>query len=212
MKCLRSLALPLTLLTLIAVGGCTPEGDSDDDVVGDAGDSTDDAGTETDAADTSTDDAVDTSTDDAVDTSTDDAVDASTDDATDTTDGTCSAFGDATPQVIIAAATAGEAATAPVVPDSQTVYQVTLPEGAAGFIELQIAEWETTQVFYTVETIDYVVTVETNSQVPEAREPDATCPDAGITRQAIFFPHWTPALIEFSATGPREIPLMIVQQ
>jgi hypothetical protein len=28
----------------------------------------------------------------------------------------------------------------------------------------------------------------------------------------VFFPHWTPATIEFGATGPREIPLMIIQE
>lgn len=124
----------------------------------------------------------------------------------------CQAFEGATPQPLVAATSAAEAATAPIVPNGQAVYQVTLPEGAAGFIELQIPDWETTQAFFTNEDIDYTVTVESNSQVPGPREPDAACPEAGITDQRIFFPHWTPATIEFSATGPREIMLMVIEQ
>ncbi|PRQ05710.1 hypothetical protein [Enhygromyxa salina] len=124
----------------------------------------------------------------------------------------CEAFANATPQPLIAATSAAEAATATIVPDPQVIYTVTLPEGAAGFVQLQIADWETTQAFFTTAEIDYQVTVETNSQVPEPRGPAAACPEGGITDQRVFFPHWTPATIEFSATGPREVPLMIIEQ
>lgn len=124
----------------------------------------------------------------------------------------CAAFASDARQDVIAAASAGEAATSTIVPDGQVVYLVTLPEGAAGYISLEIADWETTQAFMTVEDIDYTVTVESNSQVPQPREQNAACPEAGVTDQRIFFPHWTPATIEFSATGPREVPLMVIQQ
>jgi hypothetical protein len=124
----------------------------------------------------------------------------------------CDAFANAAPQMIIAAATAGEAATASLVADGQVVYQVTLPEGAAGFVELQIPDWNTTQAFFTDEDIDYSISTMQNAQMPGPREPNAACPDAGITDQRVFFPHWTPATLEFSATGPREILLMIVRE
>ncbi len=124
----------------------------------------------------------------------------------------CEAFAGASPQPLVAATSAGDAATSPIVPDGQSVYQVSLPEGAAGFIELQIPEWETTQVFFTDAAITYTISTEAEAQVPGAREPNAACPDAGISDQRIFFPHWTPATIEFSAEGPRDILLMVVQQ
>ena len=124
----------------------------------------------------------------------------------------CELFDAATPQEVIAAASVGEAATAPIVPGPSTVYQITLPEGAAGFVELQIADWETVQWFYTTADIDYVITTEAMQHVPEARVPLASCPDAGLTAQSVFFPHWTPATLEFSAAGPRVIDLIVVQE
>jgi hypothetical protein len=124
----------------------------------------------------------------------------------------CDAMTNGTPQMLLAATSAGEAATAPVVADGQTLYMVTLPEGAPGFVELQIPDWETTQAFFTVQDIDYTITTDANAQMPGPRDPVAACPDAGLTDQRVFFPHWTPATIEFGATGPREIPLMIIQE
>jgi hypothetical protein len=124
----------------------------------------------------------------------------------------CDAMSNGTPEVLLAATSAGEAATAPVIADGQTMYMVTLPEGAAGFVQLQIPDWETTQAFFTVQDIDYTITTEANAQVPAARELVSACLDAGITDQRVFFPHWTPATIEFGATGPREVPLMIIQE
>jgi hypothetical protein len=124
----------------------------------------------------------------------------------------CEAFANGTPEALIAATSAAEAATASVVPDSQVVYTVTLPEAAAGFIQLQIPDWETTQAFFTSGDIDYVITTDANAQVAQPGVPDAACPDAGIMDTRVFFPHWTPATIEFSAEGPREISLMIIQQ
>jgi hypothetical protein len=124
----------------------------------------------------------------------------------------CDAVLNGTPEVLIAALSAGEAATAPVVANGQSVYMVTLPEGAPGFVELEIPDWETTQAFFTVADIEYTITTEANAQMPGAREVVSLCPDAGITDQRVFFPHWTPATIEFGATGPRMIPLMIIQE
>jgi hypothetical protein len=124
----------------------------------------------------------------------------------------CDAMINGTPELLVAATSAGDAATAPVIADGQTMYMITLPEGAAGFVELQIPDWETTQAFFTVQDIDYTITTEANAQTPGARDLVAACPDAGITDQRVFFPHWTPATIEFGATGPREIPLMIIQE
>ena len=124
----------------------------------------------------------------------------------------CELFDAATPQAVIAAASVGEAATAPIVPGPSTVYQITLPEGAAGFVELQIADWETVQWFYTTADIDYSITTEAMQHVEEARVALASCPDAGLTAQSVFFPHWTPATLEFSAEGPREIDLIVVQE
>ena len=104
------------------------------------------------------------------------------------------------------------AATASMVPDPDALYLVTLPEGAAGYVQLEIAEWETTQAFYTEAAIDYTITTEGNYQFPGPRELVTACPDAGITGQAVTFPEWTPATIEFGATGPREIPFMIIRE
>lgn len=133
-------------------------------------------------------------------------------DTADTEGAACELFEAATPQAVIAAASVSEAATAPIVPGPSTVYQITLPEGAPGFVELQIADWETVQWFYTTADIDYVITTEAMQHVPEARVPLASCPDAGLTAQSVFFPHWTPATLEFSATGPRVIDLIVVQE
>lgn len=208
MRILRDLVLALPL-TSLALAGCDDGGDSSTDDVGEsgeAGDSTDGGeGTET-----GTDTSADTSTET---TDTTEATDTGTDTGTDDpAAAACEAFANASPQMIVAATSAAEAATATLVSDAQVVYQVTLPEGAPGFVELQIPDWNTTQAFFTVADIEYTVTVMDNSQVPQPRQPDAACPDAGITDQRIFFPHWTPATIEFSATGPREVPLMIIRQ
>src|SRR5689334_9595759 len=45
----------------------------------------------------------------------------------------CEALVNGTPEALVAALDAGDAATAPVVSDGQSVYMVTLPEGAPGF-------------------------------------------------------------------------------
>jgi hypothetical protein len=124
----------------------------------------------------------------------------------------CDAVLNGTPEMLLAAISAGDAATAPVVADGVTVYMITLPDGAAGFVELEIPDWETTQWFFTVSDIEYTITTEANAQTPGPREPVTACPDAGITGQSVFFPHWTPATLEFGATGPREIPLMIIRE
>jgi hypothetical protein len=124
----------------------------------------------------------------------------------------CEAFADAARVPIVAALSPADAATAPIIGDPSSVYQVTLPEGAPGFLLLEIAGWGTVQDFFTTVDIEYMVTVESNSQFPYPRELDAACPDSGITQQRIGFPHWTPALIEFGAEGPREVPLMIIEE
>jgi hypothetical protein len=124
----------------------------------------------------------------------------------------CDALLTGTPEMLIAAISAGEAATAPVVADGMTFYMVTLPPDAAGFVQLEIPAWETTQAFFTVQDIDYTVTTGNDVLNPGPRELVSLCPEAGITDQRIYFPHWTPAVIEFGATGPREIPLMIIQE
>ncbi len=202
-----ALALPLALGPLLA---CDGDGDSGTDDVGteDSGDSTGGAtdtgtGTETGTGTDTTTEGTDT---------TDTGTDTTTGGSNDPAAQACEAFANATPEPVIAALTAGEAATATLVSGSDVVYLVTLPEGAAGFVSLEIPEWETTQAFFTVADIDYTVTVVDNSLVAQPRQPDAACPEAGITDQRIYFPHWTPALIEFSATGPREVALMIIRE
>jgi hypothetical protein len=124
----------------------------------------------------------------------------------------CEALVSGTPEPLVAALSAGDAATAPVVADGMTSYIVTLPMDAAGFIQLEIPDWETTQAFFTVQDIDYTITTMANAQTPGPRDPVPACGELGITDQRVFFPHWTPATIEFGATGPREIPLMIIRQ
>jgi hypothetical protein len=124
----------------------------------------------------------------------------------------CEAVLNGTPEILLAALSAGDAATAPVVADGTTLFMITLPDGAAGFVELEIPDWETTQWFFTVPDIEYTITTDANAQMLGSRELVSACPDAGITGQSVFFPHWTPATIEFGATGPREIPLMIIRE
>jgi hypothetical protein len=124
----------------------------------------------------------------------------------------CQAFADAVRVPVVAALSPADAATAPIVPDPNSVYQVTLPDAASGFLLLEIAGWGTVQDFFTTVDIEYTVTVENDSQYPYPRELDAACPDTGITQQRIGFPHWNPALIEFGAEGPREVPLMIIEE
>jgi hypothetical protein len=124
----------------------------------------------------------------------------------------CDAMINGTPEVLIAATSAGEAATSPVVADGVTMYTITLPEGAAGFVQLEIPDWETTQAFFTVQDIDYTITTMANAQTPGPRELISACPETNMTDQRVFFPHWTPATIEFGATGPREVPLMIIRE
>jgi hypothetical protein len=124
----------------------------------------------------------------------------------------CEAFADAIRVPVVAALSPADAATAPIVSDSISVYQVTLPEAAPGFLLFEIAGWGTIQDFFTTVDIEYTVTTENDSQFPYPREPNAICPDSGITQQRIGFPHWNPALIEFGAEGPREVPLMIIEE
>ena len=124
----------------------------------------------------------------------------------------CQAFADVARVPVVAALSPSDAATAPIVPDPDSVYQVTLPDGASGFLLLEIAGWGTVQDFFTTVDIEYTVTVENNSQFPYPRELNAMCPDDGITQQRIGFPPWNPALIEFGAEGPREVPLMVIEE
>lgn len=124
----------------------------------------------------------------------------------------CQAFAAAVRVPVVAALSPADAATAPIVPDPSSVYQVTLPDGASGFLLLEIAGWGTVQDFFTTIDIEYTVTVENGSQFPYPRELNAMCPDDGITQQRIGFPHWNPALIEFGAEGPREVPLMVIEE
>jgi hypothetical protein len=121
----------------------------------------------------------------------------------------CEAFATLTPTDMIAAATPDDAATATTVPDETALYHVILPEGAPGYVELQIPDWETTQAFVTDAAIEYTITTDAQAQVAQPRVPVVGCED--ITEQHVFFPHWTPATLEFAAEGPREIRLMIVQ-
>lgn len=123
--------------------------------------------------------------------------------------GVCEDFATIAPTDMIAATSPGDAATATMVPDPGALYRIVLPEGAPGYVELQIPDWETTQAFITEAAIEYTITTEQNAQVPEARVPVEGCED--IAEQHVFFPHWTPATIEFAAEGPREIRLMILQ-
>lgn len=124
----------------------------------------------------------------------------------------CQAFAAAVRVPVVAALSPADAATAPIVADPDSVYQVTLPDGAPGFLLLEIAGWGTVQDFFTTVDIEYTVTVENDSQFPYPRELNAMCPDDGITQQRIGFPHWNPALIEFGAEGPREVPLMVIEE
>ena len=179
--------------------------------------SSDDGGG-TDEMDASTSDGVETSTgetssDTTGETTSDTTGETTSSDTTETTGGAmsdlCEAFATLTPTDMIAAATPDDAATATTVPDSTALYHVILPEGAPGYVELQIPDWETTQAFITDAAIEYTITTDANAQVAQPRVPVSGCED--ITEQDVFFPHWTPATIEFAAEGPREIRLMIVQ-
>lgn len=200
--------------TLLAAFACVDSDDGGADEQGDLADAaTDESPDETDEATT----ADETTTADEATTTTDDATtdDATTDDAT--TDGetdtgpseTCELFTTLEPNMLLAATSPDDAATASMVPDPAALYLVALPEGAPGYVQLEIAEWSTTQAFYTEAAIDYTVSTPANAQTSDGREPIAGCTD--LTEEIWFFPHWTPALIEFSAEGPREIRLMIVQ-
>lgn len=123
----------------------------------------------------------------------------------------CDAFDNAPHQAVIAAANPEDAATNAFVPEPDVIYDVTLPEEGLGYVQLQIAGWGTTQAFYTDENIAYVVTTDTNVLFPEAREPIPGCEDSGLTEQKIGFPHWDPALVEFSSEGPRLVPLLVIE-
>ena len=211
MNRLCALALPFPLLISMALAGCDSgtddtNGDSAADATGDTGDG------DTGDGDTGDGDGDTTGDGDGDGDTTGDGDGDTTGGGDELANAACEAFANATPQALIAATSAAEAATATVVPDGQVVYAVTLPEGAAGFIQLQIPDWETTQAFFTSGDISYVITTDANAQVAQPGVPDAGCPDAGITDTRVFFPHWTPATIEFSAEGPREISLMIIQQ
>ncbi|KIG12963.1 Endo-1,4-beta-xylanase A precursor [Enhygromyxa salina] len=215
MQRLRALAWSIPVVTLAFIGCDGDAADSNGDAAVDSTESGDGDGTTGDGDGDTGDGDGDGDTGDG-DTGDGDGDtgdgDGDTGDGDDPANAACDALANATPQLLVAATSAAEAATATVVPDGQVVYTVTLPEGAAGFVQLQIADWETTQAFFTTADIDYQITVESNSQVEQPREPAAACPNDGITDQRVFFPHWTPATIEFSATGPREVPLMIIQQ
>lgn len=198
-----------TLATLsLALGmiACTSSDDGDT--------ATDEMG-ETTTSDTSGESSGDTGTgtDTSGETTTETTGETTTESTTETTGGLpselCDAFATITPTDMIAATTPDDAATATMVPDPMALYHVILPEGAPGYVELQIPDWETTQAFVTEAAIQYTITTDANAQVAEARVPVAGCED--ITEQHVFFPHWTPATIEFGAEGPREIRLMIMQ-
>jgi hypothetical protein len=179
--------------------------------------SSDDGGT-SDEMDASTSESGETSTgettsDTTGETTSDTTGDTTSDTTTETTGGVmsdlCEAFATLTPTDMIAATTPDDAATATTLPDSTALYHVILPEGAPGYVELQIPDWETTQAFVTDTAIEYTISTSAQAHVAQPRVPVAGCED--ISEQHVFFPHWTPATIEFAAEGPREIRLMIVQ-
>jgi hypothetical protein len=205
---LRTSALVLPLFFLVSACESEPDAPADTDGSSDTGDGDGDAG----------DGDGDTGDGDGDGDSGDGDGDGDTGDGDGDTGGSplemaaCDAVLNGTPEVLVAASSAGDAATAPVVADGMTVFTITLPDGAPGFVQLEIPDWETTQWFFTVPDIEYTITTQANAQTPGPREQVAVCPDAGITEQSVFFPHWTPATIEFGATGPREIPLMIIRE
>ena len=124
----------------------------------------------------------------------------------------CEAFEGAPHQAVIAAASPEDAATAPMVPDPAIIYDVSLPEGSRGYLQLEIAGWGTIQAFYTSADIDYEVTTPEGEEFPYPREPLPACPESGITEQRIGFPHWSPATIEFGSEGPRLVPLLVIEE
>ncbi|MFV8749647.1 hypothetical protein ACNOYE_03735 [Nannocystaceae bacterium ST9] len=199
----RALALALLLAACTVDEGSADlaegESESGDDTTTSAGET--DTGEATDAGETTDTEGEATDTEGETTGDEDDALAAAA----------CEALAGTTTAPILAAASAEEAATSIIVPDPALVYEVSLPEGAPGFVSLQIPEWKTTQAFFTLADIDYVVSVPSgDDQGP--RETNAACPELGFTDQRIYFEHWTPALIEFSAEGPRQVPLMVVQQ
>lgn len=200
---LRASTLASVSLALVLVA-CTSSDDG----------GTDEDSTTSDSGETSTGETGETASDTTGETTSDTTGETTpADTTTETTGGAmselCDAFATLTPTDMIAAATPDDAATATTVPDSTALYHVILPEGAPGYVELQIPDWETTQAFITDAAIEYTITTDANAQVAQPRVPVSGCED--ITEQDVFFPHWTPATIEFAAEGPREIRLMIVQ-
>jgi hypothetical protein len=86
--------------------------------------------------------------------------------------------------------------------DSAAPYSITLPQGSSGYLTLEVTEWSTDVVFFAPEGTSY--TVAGGSEVhPVRRNP--SCAERAIGEYRRNYHHWGPYVVEFAATGPRQV-------
>lgn len=104
-----------------------------------------------------------------------------------------------------------ELAEAKLTVDGATLYTINLPPGKESWVAIDENFWTATLGFFASKGVAYEVL---NSDMnPESDGPlqNGACPDADPTDYRVFFMHWTPATIRFSAEGPRQVKFMIMR-
>ncbi|MCG5053827.1 MAG: hypothetical protein KA712_12760 [Myxococcales bacterium] len=95
--------------------------------------------------------------------------------------------------------------------DSATSYLVRLPEGKAGWLGLDEDHWDATIVFFAESESPYEI--QNAKMEPKSDGPleSGACKGLGITDYRVYFEHWSPAFVRFSAEGPREVMFMAMR-
>jgi hypothetical protein len=102
-----------------------------------------------------------------------------------------------------------------ILPSTEVVYAITLTEleggGYEGWVNMSIPDWGSMQALFSEDNYTYEIHRDDPGE-PVSKEPNQACPDAGITDERIWFPHWGDAQVKFSSETEDVIWFMFFKQ
>ena len=220
-----ALVTPALIFALSAcVTDAEPDGVGDED--GQEESSTDDTDTDATAeTEGDTDTTEDTDTAGGTDTDGETDTDAGTDTAGDTdgetgeeqpppnphAEAACSMWEAGTVEAVQSVLTQADANQVVLTPTESTAYRVTLnedPEGGyVGWVNMSIPDWGSSQAVFAEADVEYEL-FRSEGMDQLSFEENLSCPDAGITDERLFFPHWADAQARFHSPDKTEIWFM----
>jgi hypothetical protein len=106
------------------------------------------------------------------------------------------------PVQVTAVATSADAGQVVIRPDGQKPYSITLPQGSPGYLTFEVPDWATEVLFFAPADASYTVAGGTEMH---AVRPNTSCPASGITEYRRSYHEWGSHVVEFAATGPRQV-------